>query len=213
MNKVLKNIYSMNDQQKLKQLERLDRVTDQEWREVRLALARRLAWRLKAVILTGEHGELVLVGGKTRKGAHSEANLSMPPLDYYVEKVMESLLACTRSWGEDVSLTDQCCAVLDSMLSHEVEKFVNKPEPPPADLDVDTLGEEDEPLTEEPERDWTFDGVLEKFKDEPELARFIEAIDMFDTTRERCAWLGIDGRQYENLRKKVNRRLINIIQK
>lgn len=70
----------MNDQQKLKQLERLDRVTDQEWREVRLALARRLAWRLKAVILTGEHGELILVGGKTRKGAHSEANLSMPPL-------------------------------------------------------------------------------------------------------------------------------------
>ena len=153
------------------------------------------------------------MGGKTRSGAHSEANLKMPPLDYYVEKVMMALLDCSRTWGDDVELIDQCYIVLDSMLSHEVEKFVNKPEPPPADVDLDTLGEEDEPFANEPERGWTFDEVLKKFKDEPELARFLEAIDMFDTTRERCAWLGIDGRQYENLRKKINRRLIKIIKK
>ena len=43
----------------------------------------------------------------------------------------------------------------------------------------------------------------------------MDAIDQLDDPKPKdvCGLLGIDGRQYDNLRKKLNRRLTKIIQK
>ena len=51
--------------------EKLETVSDKQWREALDELTAYLRWRLK---------------GKTQRGAHSERELGMPALDYYQEE-------------------------------------------------------------------------------------------------------------------------------
>ena len=57
----------MTETEKLKQLERLQRVPPEEWREVRKALVRRMTERLWAKVEPDERGVPRLVGGKTKE--------------------------------------------------------------------------------------------------------------------------------------------------
>lgn len=202
----------MTDDERLKQLERLQKVPPQVWRKVWESLIRRMTVRLKAFVVCDERGVPRLVGGKTQHGAHSESVLKGNAYDVYLQETFDGLYF-TWSWPEDRTLEEQALIVLDSVISKSVDRYRRNPEPLPSDMDVDLLGEEDEPTDEQEESAPWYDKAVDAVGDDPELLRLLDSIQRFDTTRERCAWLGINGRQYENLRKKVNRRLIKIIQK
>lgn len=202
----------MTNEKKQKQLERLLRVPPQEWREVKIALTRRLTERLNAIVICGEHGEPRLVGGRTQSGAHSEVVLQMNALDYYVDETILKLYECLWEWREELSIKEQCLIVLDNLVSKQGKKF-QRQTVRQVDVDVETLREDEEPTDEEDEGARWYDTAMEQVKDEPELEMFLVAIDQLDTPRERCKWLGIDSRQYDNLRKKVSRRLNKIIRK
>lgn len=57
--------------------ERLETVSDKQWREALDELTVYLNWRL---------------AGKTKRGAHSEKELGMPALDYYTEEAVVKLI-------------------------------------------------------------------------------------------------------------------------
>lgn len=205
----------MTETERLQQLERLQKVPPQDWRKVREALVRRMTERLKAFIVCDERGVPRLVGGKTQSGAHSELVLNGNALDVYMQETFDGLYF-TWKWPESRSIVDQALTVLDSVISKHVDKYKRNPKLPPPDIDVDTLTEDEHPLFGEDDDDngW-IDKAMDELKDEPELLEFIEAIDHFDKPKPKdvCSLMGIDSRKYENLRKKLNRRLTKIVQK
>lgn len=205
----------MTETEKLKQLERLQKVTPQEWRKVREALVRRMTERLNAHVVCDERGVPCLVGGKTQSGAHSESVLKGNALDVYMQRTFDALYFKWK-WPEGRDIVEQALTVLDSVISKNVDKYRRHPELPPAPIDVDTLTEEQQPIFGEDDDD---DGWIEKardeLKDEPELLELMDAIDQLDNPKPKdvCRLLGIDSRKYDNLRKKLNRRLTKILQK
>lgn len=198
----------------MKQLKRLQKVSPQEWRKVREALVRRMTERLWATVERDERGVPRLVGGKTMKGAHSEQVLKGNALDVYMEETFDGLYF-TWVWPEERTIEEQALTVLDSVISKHVDKYKRSPELPPRDIDVDTLTEDEQPQFMADDDNGWYEQAREELKDEPDLLRFMEAIDHFERPKPKdvCELMGIDGRQYENLRKKLNRRLTKIIQK
>lgn len=205
----------MTEEEKLKQLERLQRVPPQEWRKVRDALVRRMTERLNAKVAYDDRGVPYLVGGKTQNGAHSEMVLNGNALDVYMQRTFDALYFKWK-WPEGRDIVEQAVIVLDSVISKSVDKYKRHPVLPPAPIDVDTLTEDEQPLFGEDDNDdgWV-DKAREELKDEPDLLALMDAIDQLDDPKPKdvCGLLGIDGRQYDNLRKKLNRRLTKIIQK
>lgn len=205
----------MTETEKLQQLERLQRVPPQEWRKVREALVRRMTERLWAKMEYDERGVPRLVGGKTQQGAHSEFVLKGNALDVYMQRTFDALYFKWK-WPEDRDIVDQALIVLDSIISKSVDKYKRHPELPPPPVDVDTLTEEEQPrYGEDDDDDGWADRAREELKDEPDLLALMDAIDQLDNPKPKdvCRLLGIDSRQYDNLRKKLNRRLTKIIQK
>ncbi len=72
--------------------ERLETVSDKQWREALDHLTAYLRWRLK---------------GRTRRGAHSEKALGMPAIDYYEEMAVVKLIEGEWKWQERFSLGKQ----------------------------------------------------------------------------------------------------------
>lgn len=205
----------MTEEEKLQQLERLQRVPPQEWRKVREALVRRMTERLKAKVVYDDRGVPYLVGGKTQNGAHSEMVLNGNALDVYMQRTFDALYFKWK-WPEGREIVDQALTVLDSVISKSVDKYKRNPVLPPAPIDVDTLAEDEQPLFgEDDDDDGWIDKAREELKDEPDLLALMDAIDQLDDPKPKdvCQLLGIDSRQYDNLRKKLNRRLTKIIQK
>lgn len=75
--------------------ERLETVSDKQWREALDHLIAYLRWRLK---------------GRTRRGAHSEKALGMPAIDYYEEMAVVKLIEGEWKWQERFSLAN--CGVV-----------------------------------------------------------------------------------------------------
>ena len=80
----MKNQYDNGD--------RLDAVTEKEWREALDELTAYLTWRLR---------------GKTLKGAHSERVLGMPAFDYYKEEAVVKLIEGAWKWQDRFTLGKQ----------------------------------------------------------------------------------------------------------
>ena len=72
--------------------ERLETVSDKQWREALDELTAYLRWRLR---------------GKTQRGAHSERELGMPALDYYQEEAVVKLIEGDWKWQDRFSLGKQ----------------------------------------------------------------------------------------------------------
>lgn len=205
----------MTEEEKLKQLERLQRVPPQEWRKVRETLVRRMTERLNAKVAYDDRGVPYLVGGKTQNGAHSAMVLNGNALDVYMQRTFEALYFKWK-WPEGRDIVEQAVIVLDSVISKSVDKYKRHPVLPPASIDVDALTEDEQPVFgEDDDDDGWIDKAREELKDEPDLLALMDAIDQLDDPKPKdvCGLLGIDGRQYDNLRKKLNRRLTKIIQK
>jgi DNA-directed RNA polymerase specialized sigma24 family protein len=89
--------------------DRLEAVTDEEWREALDELTAYLTWRLK---------------GKTSEGAHSERVLGMPALDYYQEEAVVKLIEGAWKWQERYTLGKQLVQIATNLITKQVERYL-----------------------------------------------------------------------------------------
>ena len=88
--------------------ERLDAVTEKQWREALDELTAYLRWRLK---------------GRTQRGAHSERELGMPALDYYQEEAVVKLIEGDWKWQDRFSLGKQLERIAADLITKQVQKW------------------------------------------------------------------------------------------
>ncbi len=88
--------------------ERLETVSDKQWREALDHLTAYLRWRLK---------------GRTRRGAHSEKALGMPAIDYYEEMAVVKLIEGEWKWQERFSLAKQLEKIAANLITKQKERY------------------------------------------------------------------------------------------
>lgn len=211
--------------------DRLDAVTEKEWREALDELTAYLTWRLR---------------GKTLKGAHSERVLGMPAFDYYQEEAVVKLIEGAWKWQERFTLGQQLVQIATNLITKQVERYqrahpgvkdpefeVNEDDP---SIDSGTNeGEDDTNRSDDlngfkrkpqfievrdPERlpdvedddgqeelDETYDQVFALVADDEELTLYVEAIVHCNKFKELPEYLGIPIKQVYRLQEKLMRRI------
>lgn len=95
-------------------LTELDKLSDEDWQYV-LGIARK-------------HVQIRL-NGRTKSGAHGEANLGMSAEDFYVGKAIEKIYSSVWDWQfEKYSISDQVIRIINSMISEVVRKYKDSKE-------------------------------------------------------------------------------------
>ena len=97
----MKNHYDNSD--------RLEGVTDKEWREALDEVTAYLRWRLQ---------------GKTKRGAHCERELGMPALDYYQEEAVVKLIEGDWLWQERFTLGKQLEKIAADLVTKQTQKWL-----------------------------------------------------------------------------------------
>lgn len=98
---------------KEKQKRRLLAISEKEWTEV--------VKKLTCYV----HNKLF---GKTLYGAHSEKELGVNAVDYYVTESLSKLYNCDWEWKQEYNLTEQLIRIAGSMISANVEKYKTRAE-------------------------------------------------------------------------------------
>ena len=88
--------------------ERLEGVSDKQWREALDEVTAYLRWRL---------------AGKTQRGAHSERELGMPALDYYQEEAVVKLIEGDWKWQERFTLGKQLEKIAADLVTKQTKKY------------------------------------------------------------------------------------------
>ena len=117
----------MNATEKKKQLQRLLAVSDEERIAAIDAMVRHLVFRFSyedhpCNLQKDGKGFIRLIGGRTYWGAHSESNLGDNAFNHYIGEALCKIYD-DWTWKEDLSFTEQLIVIIDSLISHEVEKF------------------------------------------------------------------------------------------
>ena len=178
---------------RLKQLEKLDRVTDAEWREALSALTAWIAWRLR---------------GKTAYGAHSEKELGMSAADYYMGEAVMRLFECRWEWQDRFTLQEQLIRMTGSLIDTQLRAYQLKMEEgrcPKGEVDATTLADSlpDDYST----LDVAYEIAQAKVRGDKELETFLDAIRTFDDFKAISSHLKITIDQVYNLQKRLMRRL------
>ena len=175
--------------ERITQLERLQCITDAEWKE---------ALKVLGVYILRQ------IRGRTRYGAHSESVLGMQPLDYSTGDVIEALFSEKWKWKEDVTLEEQLKAIAGSKISAQVQKYrTRKDILSTTDLsDAKTVEVEDDESRE------LYEICMEAAKGDDELELYVQAVHDNDSFKDICSDLGIsDRKQVYNLQRKLKRRI------
>ncbi len=151
-----------------------------------------------------------LRGWKMFKGAHSEQNLGIDAVNYYVNGAIEKLISLQWDWKyEKYTLFEQLKTIIGSMISTNVESFKSKKEK--------VILMEDKKLTTlvENETDDNSDDTYELFKealeacskDDDDLQLYVMALDEYNTFDEIADATGFEKKKLYVLQKKIGRRI------
>ena len=200
--------------------ERLEGVSEQEWREALDELTAYLTWRLR---------------GKTRRGAHSEKVLGMSALDYYQEEAVVKLIEGVWKWQERLTLGKQLIQIATNLITKQRERY-QRAHPWEEDPESDDSSEELRVKSEEfcrkapqfvevmdPERipdmidddgqeelDETYELVMSVVKDDVELVEYVEAIRECNSFKDLPEKMGISIKRVYRLQEKLMRRVKKI---
>ena len=176
-------------------LKRLHAISDKEWVEVIDKLTTYVHFKLK---------------GKTLFGAHTEQNLGVNPMDYYVDEAIAKLFSLEWKWQfEKYSLIDQLKRIVGSMLSTNIEKYKAKKEHvyPTDDETLNALVEK-ENIEDNDKTHKLFQEALEVCsKDDEELQLYVFALNECDSFEEMSYSLGWEKKKLYSLQKKMTRRI------
>lgn len=191
--------------------ERLETVSDKQWREALDHLTAYLRWRLK---------------GKTQRGAHSEKALGMPALDYYQELAVVKLIEGEWKWQERFTLAKQLEKIAADLVTKQVKKWerehpnsslelrdeslefavarikpefieLRDPEMLPDTMDDDGAEELDE----------TYNLVYALVEDDEELTIFVSAIEHCGNFKDLPEHTGWEMKHVYRLMEKLMRRI------
>jgi hypothetical protein len=175
--------------------EKLNAISDKEWREIVDKLTIYVYFKLK---------------GRTLFGAHSERNLGVNPVDYYVIEAIGKLYSFEWKWQfEKYSILEQLERIIGSLISKTVEKYKSR-EDIEINKNIENITDiaECESVDILNERYLIFREALEKCSiDDEELQLYIMAFDECNTFNEMQVTLGFEKKKLYALQKKLTRRL------
>lgn len=174
------------------QLERLQRITDDEWRKALKELAIYITWK---------------VGGRTQYGAHSDSELGMTALDFYRGEAVAKLCSCEWEWKEEFSLAEQLKAIAGSKISMQVDHYKRKRK---WVTSIDSLEKADglAYLDDENESNEFYEELRSYTQGDEDLELYIQAVHDNNSNEEICSYLGItDIQQVYNMQRKLKRRI------
>ena len=191
--------------------ERLETVSDKQWREALDHLTAYLRWRLK---------------GRTRRGAHSEKALGMPAIDYYEEMAVVKLIEGEWKWQERFTLGKQLEKIAADLVTKQVQKWerahpnlmvdgrskmedvvpLRKPELIEFTDDIEQYGDTIDDDGQK-ELDETYEKVFVLVADDKELTLYVEAIVHCNRLDELPRYLGVTIQKVYRLQEKLMRRI------
>ena len=174
------------------QLERLLRVTEDEWRRALTELAIYITWK---------------VGDRTHYGAHSESELGMKALDYYRGEAVAKLCSCEWEWKEELSLAEQLKVIAGSKISMQVDHYKRKRK---RITSFESLEKADGLIfiDEENESKEYFEELMSVAQGDEELELYIQAVHDNNSYDDICSDLGFtDKHQVYNMQRKLMRRI------
>lgn len=181
-------------------LSRLFAIPDKEWVSIVDKLTSYVYFKLK---------------GKTLYGAHTESNLGVEPVSYYVDSAIEKLFSLEWKWKYDkYTIQEQLQVIVGSMLSSNVEKYkANKFELSFHDNDkLAILAEKED--TEEFNADYELfrEALTECSKDDDDLQLYVMAFDECNSFDEMAELLEFDKKKLYALQKKLTRRITSYLE-
>ena len=191
--------------------ERLETVSDKQWREALDELTAYLRWRLR---------------GKTQRGAQSERELGMPVLDYYTEEAVVKLIDGEWKWQDRFTLGKQLEKIAADLVTKQVQKW--KREHPNSSLELrdesleyavarrkpefielrdpemlpDTIDDDGQE-----ELDETYNLVYALVEDDDELYAFVGAIESCGSFKDLPEFMHCDAKRVYRLMEKLMRRI------
>lgn len=178
-------------------LKRLNEITEKEWKKIINSLTTFVYLRLK---------------GRTLYGAHSEENLGINAVDYYIDEAIAKLYSFEWQWQfEKYSLLEQLRRIIGSLMSKNVEKYKQKKffEIPYEDIELNKLKENEFDVVEENEQWEILESVLEECsKDDDEMQLYIMAVKECNTFDEMGKLLNWGKKKLHVTQRKLIRRLI-----
>jgi hypothetical protein len=177
--------------------EKLLKVTENEWKEILDQFTRWVYFRLQ---------------GLTLYGAHSEQNLGLNPVDYYVGTAIEKLYNGEWKWKDEHTLLDQLKRIAGSMMSENVRKYEQKSEKivPLDDEMLDSLNNQESNDEDEEEernqREKLYEILNACSADDKELSLYVTAFEMYGNYKDICAELGWELEKAYAMQKKLLRR-------
>lgn len=199
----------MDEEQKIKQLEKLHSISDKEWEKVIDELT---IWAK------------IKLSYKTQFGAHSEETLGVDPITYYVDTAVDKLYSCEWKWKTDkYSLVEQLKAIAGSLMSENVrkekkndlEEINSKIKLIPTETEElvdlsDRYAMENEENEYEKERKESFEKALINCSDgDEDLSLYVTAFLICQTYDEICEELQWNKNKMRYIQQKLQRRLTN----
>lgn len=178
-------------------LDRLYAISNEEWLETVKKLTSFVYFKLQ---------------GKTLFGAHSESNLGVNPVEYYVDTAVEKLFNLEWKWQfEKYSLFEQLQRIVGSMISANVEKYRTNKDDKAILVDDELLSSLSEKIIDESTTNELYDIFKDALevcsKDDEELQLYVMALDECSTFDEMSIILGMEKKRLYVLQKKLTRRV------
>lgn len=195
------------------QKKRLDSVKHQEWREAQKAVLPIIARLLHGRVKTDKDGQVVMVGGYTKYGAHSEQELGGEALWHYWGKIVETLFDGTCEWDPELSLADQLKEMAEPVIDEAVKEYRSRQKEEErlgirVGMDVEWLGEDEslsETTTDHHHMMWEL--ICEVADGDAELEAFVQVTGESLTMQEVNERLGLKGDDRDRLLKRLKRRV------
>ena len=191
--------------------ERLETVSDKQWRDALDELTAYLRWRLK---------------GRTQRGAHSERELGMPALDYYQEEAVVKLIEGDWKWQDRFTLGKQLERIAADLITKQVQKWEREhpwltedgtpkdqesvPERKPELIEfTDDIDQYSDILDDDgqEELDETYNVVYALVEDDEELTIFVSAIEHCGNFKDLPEQTGWEIKKVYRLMEKLMRRI------
>ena len=191
--------------------ERLETVSDKQWRDALDELTAYLRWRLK---------------GRTQRGAHSERELGMPALDYYQEEAVVKLIEGDWKWQDRFTLGKQLERIAADLITKQVQKWEREhpwltedgtpknqesvPERKPELIEfTDDIDQYSDILDDDgqEELDETYNVVYALVEDDEELTIFVSAIEHCGNFKDLPEHTGWENKKVYRLMEKLMRRI------
>ena len=198
------------------QLKRLEAVKCKEWKEAQEALMPTIARLLHGRVKTDKDGQVELVGGYTKFGAHSESELGGNALFHYWGMIVQTLYDGTCTWDSELSLAEQLKEMAEPVVDEAVKAYRDRLKEEerlgidsrPVDFDVDWLGEDEslsETTTDHHHMMWEL--ICEAADGDAELEAFVQATGESQAMKEVNERLGLKGDDRDRLMKRLKRKV------